>query len=173
MNRTPTSNTTDDERIKKRRQLDAEDEIQRIKDAKETMRLHKEKKAEQIKLNKQIRVRPCDRTFLQELIFKECFNSNVQIFPNDNHWKTIWNRLIDSYSKDKEKRNNLLRIEKDIFLNIKQEIEQFYNQTWSGSDQENFDADFKVATSIKHSFKIYEKDPQKQKSFFNFNYKNE
>ena len=54
MNGTPISNTTDDERIKKRRQLDAEDEIQRIKDAKETMRLHKEKKAEQIKLNKQM-----------------------------------------------------------------------------------------------------------------------
>ena len=168
MNGSTTPMTADEERIQKRRKLDEEDEIMRIKDAKETMRIHKEKKAENIKLNKHIRVRPSDRNFLQKLIFEECFNSKYQPFPKDNHWKTIFYRLIDSYTKNDDNRKNLLRIEKEIFLNIKPEIEEFYKETWSGSTQENFDADFKVACSIKHSFKIYEKDNKKTTSFFDF-----
>ena len=114
------------------------------------------------------KIKSADRLFLQKLIFEECFDSNLQLFPNNNNWKITLNRLIDSYDKDKGKRETLLRIERDIFFNIKEDVENTFNQEWSGTKEENSEADFQVAKAVQKILEDYEKDKNKSKSYFMF-----
>ena len=80
-----------------------------------------------------------------------------------------WNRFIDTYDKNDDIRNRLLTIEKDIFLNVKSEVEEVFGKEWSGTKEENSNADFKIAQSIKQSFRSYEKTSAKNKtSYFKF-----
>ena len=164
----PSKQIDNEERAAKRRKMDEEDEKERIKNAKEILNLYRQKQAESIKLTKNIRVKPSDRPFLQELVFTECFNSTIQVFPKDAHWKVIWNRLVDGYSKEKDSIVRLLKIEKEIFLNIKKEVEEFYGHRWSGTEQENSYVDHRIALSVKQSFQTYEKDKSKEKTYFKF-----
>ena len=148
--------------------MDQEDAEESLKIAKEIIKIHEDKISEEQPLGKRIRVRPnTDRPFLQQLIFREVFNSKVETFPSDDEWKVIWNRLIDSERKE-EIHTRLLKIEKSIFLNIRGEVEDLFEEKWSGTKQQNQCADFKVALSIKQSFRAYERDHQKPVPFFKF-----
>ena len=147
--------------------MDEEDAKYSIKMAKEKLKIHKDKLQQNIPLGKRIRVRPIDRSYLMEIVSNQIFNDEVIVFPTDAEWKTIWNRFMDTQTNEEQKRK-LLNIEKDIFLNIKQEVEDLFEQKWSGSAQENNMADFKIALSIKQSFRSYEKDTAKSKTYFKF-----
>ena len=151
------------------RKMDEEDEILRIKIAKEKIRIHKEKSKEHIQLSRKIRVKPMDKEFLQKIVYEDIFFSKRETFPNDDDWKMKWNRFIDTYDKNDDIRNRLLTIEKDIFLNVKSEVEEVFGKEWSGTKEENSNADFKIAQSIKQSFRSYEKTSAKNKtSYFKF-----
>ena len=51
-----------------------------------------------------------------------------------------------------------LKIEQELFLNIKQQVEKELNMEWDGGLEANRMADFKVAQSVKKSFGNYEKN---------------
>lgn len=73
--------------------------------------------------------------------------------------------MIDTYSEDD--RESLISIEKKIFQNIKQEVEEETGD-WIGSHHQNLLADYKVSESIFKSFKSYEEGKKRVGTFFNF-----
>lgn len=79
----------------------------------------------------------------------------------------MWNRLLDSIEDGKEK-EELLRIENKLFLNIKKEVEADTGSSWTGTVEENYNADLKVASSVYISFKSYESGLKRQGQFFQF-----
>ena len=164
------SDTDEDyyQKAEKRRRIDEEDLTKSVEKAKETLNEYRLNKKLNSNMNLTKKIKSADRLFLQKLIFEECFDSNLQLFPNNNNWKITLNRLIDSYDKDKGKRETLLRIERDIFFNIKEDVENTFNQEWSGTKEENSEADFQVAKAVQKILEDYEKDKNKSKSYFMF-----
>lgn len=82
-------------------------------------------------------------------------------------WKRLWNRLLDTLEFGKE-REDLLAIENKLFTHIKKEIEAETGLPWTGTEEENYTADLKVATTVYLSFKNYEAGLKRQGSFFAF-----
>ena len=62
----------------------------------------------------------------------------------------------------------LLQIENKLFLSAKKEIEDETGISWTGTDEENYNADLRVATNVYASFKSYEAGAKRQGSFFQF-----
>ena len=80
----------------------------------------------------------------------------------------LWNRLIDTYNKVKEDRDKLLAAEDAMFQQFRKELEE-QNQQWTGSKEENRQADFKIAGYVKAAFKMYEtKGKRPDGHFFDF-----
>ena len=62
-----------------------------------------------------------------------------------------------------------LRIEEEVFLNIKAQVEKELGRDWDGGTEANKLADFKVAQSVKKSFHNYEKTrASSDRQFFKF-----
>ena len=78
----------------------------------------------------------------------------------------MWNRFLDSFIGDELQ--TLLDIEKSIFENIKIDVENETGHPWTGTKEENSNADLKVAQSLYTSFKNYERGSKYYGSFFNF-----
>ena len=72
--------------------------------------------------------------------------------------------------EDEEIKDNLLKIEMDIFLNIREEIlEEIGFKIWSGTSLENSTADHKIAMCLKNSLRNYEcKKSKVEPSYFKF-----
>ena len=52
---------------------------------------------------------------------------------------------------------HLKRIDREMFEHIKPMVEKKLNENWFGSKEQNSVADFKIAESIRSSFRSYEK----------------
>ena len=96
------------------------------------------------------------------ILLKNCFISNY--FVDDTVWKRKLYRLIDSY--EGEEAIQLRAIESEIFEAIKEEIANDYGGSWTGCNIQNRAADAKVASSIKSSFRAYEKQGLKPYGHF-------
>ena len=84
-------------------------------------------------------------------------------------WKIVFNRFLDAAELEEEDRDRIMQIEDVIFKNIQKEVEHDTGNDWSGTKDENYRADFKIAKSVKSSFESYEKSKQKNDpSFFRF-----
>ena len=84
-------------------------------------------------------------------------------------WKIIFNRFLDCAELDDDDRDRIMQIEDIIFNNIKKEVEEDTGKDFSGTEEENRRADFKVAKSVKSSFESYEKTRKSSDtSFFRF-----
>ena len=72
--------------------------------------------------------------------------------------------------EDEEIKDNLLKIEMDIFLNVREEIlEEIGFKSWPGTSLENSTADYKIAMCLKNSFRNYESKKSKvEPSYFKF-----
>ena len=58
---------------------------------------------------------------------------------------------------------------KNVFINIKPEVEKELDRKWIGDKEQNSIADFKVAQSLKRSFVNYEKSSRDEDvQFFKF-----
>ena len=79
----------------------------------------------------------------------------------------MWNRLLDTLKEGKQ-RETLLEIEKKLFTKVKKEIEAESGMPWTGTNDQNYDADLRVATNVYTSFKSYEAGAKRQGSFFQF-----
>ena len=139
------------EREERKKQMEMEDEELRLEHAKQFLESEDIKRKRNLGFHKRCNVRPNDKTLLQKAVFKDIFNSKVQKFPNENDWKSLFYRYIDS-----DGNLELKRIEFDIFQHIKIDVES-YTGKWNGSVEQNKLADKKIAAAIRSSFKSYEK----------------
>lgn len=80
------------------------------------------------------------------------------MFSVDKKWKTAFYRFLDSGDVPSHDFEKALAIEKDLFLNIKPQVEKELGTEWDGQSEANRLADFKVAQSVKKSFFNYEKN---------------
>ena len=93
---------------------------------------------------------------------------NIKIsFLDLQRWRIMWSRFLDTYSRDKEKRTQLLTIENELFQNVKKEVED-ETGPWEGSRKQNRLADVKIATRVYNSFKSYSRGMQYYGEFFTF-----
>ena len=74
---------------------------------------------------------------------------------------------MDSFDDDTQ-RETLLEAEREIFKGIKPDVENMFGHSWTGSKEENSEADYRVAMCIKASFKMYESGKKVDGSFFKF-----
>ena len=96
------------------------------------------------------------------------FNLQFYLLPFlELKWKRVWNRLLDTIGDGQEK-EDLLVIENKLFMHSKKEIETETGLPWTGTEEENYTADLKVATSVYTAFKSYEAGMKRQGSFFQF-----
>ena len=144
------------EREERKKKLMIEDDKLREQNAREFLIEEDKKKKRNIGFTRRCNVKPAYKTFLQEVIFQEIFQSNIQKFPNERQWKKIFYRFLDSYEKNYKIQNQLRKIEYDIFEHIKIDVEKKSGQ-WEGTSYQNKIADERVATAIRSSFKSYEK----------------
>ena len=101
----------------------------------------------------------------KQKMYGNIFLLNMFAIADIHKWKVIWYRMLDSY--EKPDREDLLGIERRIFENIKEEVEEETGE-WLGTKGQNSLADIKVATSIFRSLKAYEDGRKRVGSFFNF-----
>ena len=69
------------DKIAKKMKMDAEDAEIAQKKAEEVIRIHREKTRENQDPGKRVRVRPKDKSFLLNLVFREVFDGEIQKFP--------------------------------------------------------------------------------------------
>lgn len=127
-------------------------------------------------ISKTTRLLPEDRVFLQQTFLdknnSEIYEALKIKFPVNAMFKRFFYRLLDGKndsisSEDKQRLND---IEERIFLTIKEEIENSFEQFWENSSKEmNNAADRKVCLIIRNSLYSYEKNkPKEEKKLFNF-----
>ena len=174
------------ERNNRKRSLEKEDEIARVKKASEFLDNVREDKRERRKNKNRNKVTEKDKQFLQELLLKEMFQDKIQHFPEGKItiglnnciiilrylleggvWKKQWNRFIDSYSGDKENHKELLAIETRIFESVVDEIEEEMNE-WKGTKDQNRKADEKISSYLRKAFEMYERGFARRGHFFIF-----
>ena len=93
--------------------------------------------------------------------------SLIFVFTDLPRWRIIWCRFLDTYSRDKEKKDMLLKIESKIFSVIKKDVEA-ETGTWEGTRRQNRLADMKIAACVYNSFKSYSRGMKYWGEFFNF-----
>lgn len=174
----------DDEKEKEMEDLEQADEEARIEYAENFDLEDRFERNMNRRCNRRCKIPPNDRNFLMKIIHKEIFGGVYQTFPGNillfhyefhlifnfldiSRWKLMWTRFLDTYSRDNEKRSQLLKIETLIFNSVKEEIESDTG-VWEGSRRQNRLADIKVATNIYNSFKSYSRGMQYYGEFFNF-----
>ena len=96
------------------------------------------------------------------MIFKNFY------FAEDEDWKKMYNRWLDSGEFSKEETERLKSIQLSIFKNVMKEIDKEEQDSFNGSREHNRIGDFKVAVSIKKSFRNFEANKKKEKSYFKF-----
>ena len=75
--------------------------------------------------------------------------------------------MIDSGTLAPDNCNQAQRIEEELFLNIKHEVEKESGQDWVGDKEQNRLADLKIAQCLKRSFLNFEKS-SKDVHYFKF-----
>ena len=127
-------------------------------------------------ISKTTRLLPEDRVFIQEVFLdennEEIYEALKRKFPVNSVFKRFFYRLLDgkTVSMSDETKQRLIDIEERIFLSIKEEIENSFEQFWENSSTEmNNVADRKVCFTIRNSLYYFEKNrPKEEKKLFNF-----
>ena len=146
----------DIEREERKKNMILADEKLREKNARNFLIQEEKKRKQNVRFTNRCNVKPDQKSFLQDIIFKELFNSRIQKFPKEKDWKKIFYRFLDSYEKDGKIKNKLRTVELEIFHHIKIDVEK-KTGNWMGTKHQNNIADRKVASAIRSSFKSYEK----------------
>ena len=183
MKRVMPINKDRDSRMKKAAEEDAKT---RRESALEIVKKSKTKKS--FTLDKQRRVKPDHRSFLQEffcndkkfkisrskfpgicsLIYNFKFTKVYSFNKGPQKWKKIWNRAIDWPREDKDTSEKLINIEREMFLNIQREVEGALG-VWVGSPEQQHLADLKISSCVRNSFRNYERDNDDyKKQYFYF-----
>lgn len=96
-----------------------------------------------------------------------CIIINYFFISDPQVWKRKWNRFIDTYDDDENKRKYLLEIELSIFRNIqRREVKDL--GLWQGTKLQNRRADEIISEDVSASFKAYEGGKHYQGNFFLF-----
>lgn len=85
----------------------------------------------------------------------------------DKLWRRAFYRLIDSSTLNPDDRDRARRIEEELFINIKPEVESEVGRDWEGDEEQNRLADLKIAQCLKKSFRNFERS-SKDVHYFNF-----
>ena len=75
--------------------------------------------------------------------------------------------MIDSSTLAPDDRDKAMRIEEELFINIKPEVERELGGNWEGDEEQNRLADFKIAQCLKKSFLNFERS-SKDIHYFKF-----
>ena len=172
---------------KKRAEIDMKDQEKNLEAAKKL--LVSDRMRKNTRLSKKCKILPHDREFLQILFSNpeagEIFHALKASFPGncllmiktilltvlkytgDQSWRRDFYRCVDSLATSDGDR--LREVEERSFSNlVKEEVETELG-VWSGLEEQNRLADFKIASSIKTAFKNYERNKKSyEKSFFKF-----
>jgi len=154
------------------RERDLEDAELSKKMASEVLAKNRQKRSVK---NERCKVTSDDREFMQNLITS---SEHLQInketkkkFPGDKRWKQLYYRLVDSDDLPDDVKATVRKIERNMFVVIKPEVEKETGTNWDNSSQQNKMADVKIASMLKKSFCLYERnnaDNTHSTSYFKF-----
>ena len=154
---------------KKREEKERKDAEKNLEAAKKMLIMDKMRK--NTRLSSKCKLLPHDKKFLQNLFSNpktgEIFHALNGFFPGDQSWKRYFYRCVDSLAGNDG--DHLREIEEMSFAQIfKYEVEAELG-SWTGSDEQNRLADYKIAGSVKNSFRNYEKTKKGyEQSYFKF-----